>query len=224
MQGHVGLDDRIVFQPDLERVAAVLHLLRPWLFGDGTRRFARVTRQFYLEQGRGVGGLEFWQRLRGDELAVVNEYDVVAYLVDVRQYVGREQDGAARLKLLDDVEHLFAADGVKRRHRLVEDDDLGVVHERLGDAKPLLHAARIGGDAPVFGVCQPDELQQLTYGLFLGGVAEVEDICHEAQVFLPGHPAVHRRQFRQVADVVVRRALAEGNWRTRNSDAARRRL
>ena len=45
--------------------------------------------------------------------------------------------------------------------RLVEEQDLGRVDQRAGQVEPALHAARVGLGAPVGGVGQPDELEQL---------------------------------------------------------------
>ena len=62
------------------------------------------------------------------------------------------------------VEDLGHAERVDRGRRLVEDEDVGVLHERVGDAEALEHAARIGLDAVVGPVGQPDLLEDLVDG------------------------------------------------------------
>ena len=48
-----------------------------------------------------------------------------------------------RFSLFDDeIAHLFAADGIEAAHRLVEDQELGIVHERRREAGALEHALR----------------------------------------------------------------------------------
>ena len=46
----------------------------------------------------------------------------------------------------DDREHLALPGRVEAERRLVEEDDLGIVDERAGDAEPLPHPAAVGGD------------------------------------------------------------------------------
>ena len=59
----------------------------------------------------------------------------------------REEDGPAPLALLEDeVADLLAADRIEAAHRLVEDEQLGVVHERGGEAGALEHALRERAD------------------------------------------------------------------------------
>ena len=54
-----------------------------------------------------------------------------------------------------------AARGVEARRRLVEEEDLGLVHERGGEVQPALHAAGVALDQAVRGVLELDELEQL---------------------------------------------------------------
>ena len=49
----------------------------------------------------------------------------------------------------DQVADLLAADRIEAAHRLVEDDHLRVVHQRLRDADALQHALRVGAEARV---------------------------------------------------------------------------
>ena len=64
----------------------------------------------------------------------------VAQRLGVGEDVGREEDGLARLaQAEDEVADEPPADRVEARHRLVEDDELGVVDEGLREPGPLHH-------------------------------------------------------------------------------------
>ena len=65
------------------------------------------------------------------------------------------------LQPLDDLAHLHAAQRVQAAGRLVEDQQVRVVDQGLGQSHPLLHALGIGLDGALAGGFQLDELQQL---------------------------------------------------------------
>ena len=64
-------------------------------------------------------------------------------------------------KPLDDFAHFHAAERIQAAGRLVEDQQVGIVDQRLGQADALLHAFGIGFDRALAGVFQFDEFQQL---------------------------------------------------------------
>ena len=51
--------------------------------------------------------------------------------------------------------------GIQTGGRFVQDQELGLVHERSGDQQPPLHPSRQGVDPPVALVLEGDERQQL---------------------------------------------------------------
>ena len=67
----------------------------------------------------------------------------------------------------DQAEHVVAPGGVEPVGRLVEQHQLRVVHERLGELDPLLHAGRVAADRPVALLVQPDVAQRVR-GAFAG--------------------------------------------------------
>jgi hypothetical protein len=73
-----------------------------------------------------------------------------------------EEDGLPLLlELLHHAADLAAADRVHAVGRLVEEDHVGVVQQRLGDPQPLLHALGVGADLGVPPPLQADHLQHL---------------------------------------------------------------
>ena len=89
--------------------------------------------------------------------------DPVAHALDLVQQVAREQDGHPALadEPAQQVEDLRDAERVDRRRRLVEDQDVGILHERIGDAEPLEHAARVRVGPVVGSVGQADLVEDL---------------------------------------------------------------
>ena len=80
--------------------------------------------------------------------------------LDVAQDVAREEDRLAALLLEDEVAHLFAPDRIEPAHRLVEDEELRIVHERGGEAGALEHALREAAHRAIDRVGDPDALER----------------------------------------------------------------
>ena len=62
------------------------------------------------------------------------------------------------------VEDLDHAERVDRRRRLVEDEQVGRLDQRVGDAEALAHAARVGADPVVGAARQADLVEDLVDG------------------------------------------------------------
>ena len=61
----------------------------------------------------------------------------------------------------EQVQHLDHAQRVDRGRRLVEDQDVGILDQRVGDAEPLEHAPRVGVDPVIGPGGQPDLVEDL---------------------------------------------------------------
>src|SRR5437667_5053239 len=88
--------------------------------------------------------LELSGRPSGEDPTALDERDLVAELVRLAQVVGRQHDRDA---LLAPEPGDVGADphrdvGVEAQCRLVEEEELGIVHERLGEGHPLLQPGR----------------------------------------------------------------------------------
>jgi hypothetical protein len=103
--------------------------------------------------------------------------DAVAHGLDLVEQVAREQD--RHPALLDEgaeqLEDLRDAEGVDRRRRLIEDEHIRVLDQRVGDAEALDHAAGVGLDPVVGAVGQADLLEhRIDRLVHLGLVEPVE--------------------------------------------------
>ena len=110
--------------------------------GDGpkARRPAPRSRPPARAQDRsgtaaGRTGQELVERPFGDESAVVQDADAIADPFDIGEHVGREDDRRALAELRDERQQVAPTLGVQRADRLVQDEQIGFRHERLGDAR-----------------------------------------------------------------------------------------
>ena len=95
---------------------------------------------------------------------------------DVLGLVGGQDHGAA----LADPGHQVAEPqpllGVETRRRLVEDEQLGVAEQRLGDAHPAAHAAGQGADPAAGDVGQADQVDDPAYLVVPGPARSVNSL------------------------------------------------
>ena len=148
--------------------------------------------------------------------------------------MARDEDRlATRGQGLERVAQLHDPARVQAVGRLVEQEELGVVEQRNGDAEPLLHPHRVSGDAVACPIAQAHQFEKLfDAGLSHGPTGR----AHDPQVFARREVRVERRRFDQgahvVEDVAPRtvEALAEERDRARvgadepGQQAHRRRL
>ncbi len=113
-----------------------------------------------------------------EEPSAVDDDDVVAGALQLAQEVRGDEDGDAEVgpDAADQSEHLVAADGVEAVRRLVEEDQLRVVDQGLGELHPLLHARRVAAHGAVALLVQADVAQGVGGPLTGGGRGQ------------PGHP------------------------------------
>ncbi len=85
----------------------------------------------------------------GDQLALADDSHTVGHFLGLLDIMGGEDDrGAVGAKLADQLPHVAAKLDVDSGGRLVEEQERGLVAQRLGDHHPALHAA---GQEPHFG-------------------------------------------------------------------------
>ena len=104
----------------------------------------------------------------GDE-----DRDAVADHLQLAEQVAVDEDGLAlAAEALEDVADVAAADGVDAVGRLVEQDEVRVVDQGLGEADALGHALGVGGDRAVGAGGHADEVEQ--FGGAAAAVAAVD--------------------------------------------------
>jgi hypothetical protein len=138
----------------------------------------------------------------GGDLALLEDDHALADRLHVAQQVGAQDEAhvAPRGHVADERQHLLAALGVEAVGGLVEQQQVRVVHQRLGQLDPLLHAGRVRVDRPVARLVQSDVVQHLVRtarGLVGRQARELRGEGHEAGRGHAGQVAVH---FRHVAD------------------------
>ncbi|GAA3317287.1 hypothetical protein GCM10020219_038380 [Nonomuraea dietziae] len=108
----------------------------------------------------------------------VDDDDVVADAFELTEQVRGDQDADAELgaDAPDQREHLVAALRVEAVGRLVEEDQLRVVDERLRELDALLHAGGVAADGAVALLVQADVAQHVGGALAGGGARQSGDL------------------------------------------------
>ena len=139
-----------------------------------------------LEQGVGLA--------RHHEVAGVDHHHVVAHLLHVVEEVGGEQHrDAERAEAGDQLEHLLAPERIEAGGRLVEQHQLGIAHERLGQLGALAHPGGEAADRPEARLVETDQVEDVR-GPLAGGTrrqpTQLAERGHEVRRRLVGRQAV----------------------------------
>ena len=106
---------------------------------NGVERVVQLQRELLLAELAHQLGLVLDQ----DDLALVDHADAVGHLLGFVDVVRGEDDGHAGVaQRAHDLPHVLAQLDVDAGGRLVEEQDLRLVRQRLGDQHAALHAAR----------------------------------------------------------------------------------
>jgi hypothetical protein len=141
----------------------------------------------------------------GGDAALVHHDDVVAGVLDVGQQVRRE-DQIQSLVVRDvayELEHLVASLGIHPVGRLVEEEQVRIVDERLRELDALFHAGRVGLDVAVSRFAEADVVEHFMRALHRVGARQP---CQLAAVRHEGDRR-HARNvpvgFRHIADAAA---------------------
>ena len=132
-----------------------------------------------------------------------HEADLVAALGLVEVVRGHEERRAALAQVVEEVPQALALARVDARGRLVEEDELRVVHERAREREALLHAAGQRARLHVLQVEQLDVAEQLVHARVGAGAGDAVDAGEEAEVLLDGEIRVERERLRHVAGLAL---------------------
>ena len=142
--------------------------------------------------------------------------------LDLRQDVGRQQDGVPLTQVADQRADLEDLDRVQARCGLVEDQDRRIVQHRLGQAHPLPESPRELADDPVLDLVESASADDLGDRPLQPRPRHVLEPGPEPQELPHPHLAVERHALRQIADLpahlqrlvehVVARQAPPGRW------------
>src|SRR4028119_595174 len=166
-----------------------------------------------------------------DDLAAVDKRYLLAERLGLFQVVRREQDGhPAAVQLPDVAPQAVAQLDVNTRGRLVEEEDLRVVHEGPGEHHAPLHPAGEGVRplVPLLDEAEPfEQLRSLVFGLLLRDavVAGVEDEDlldgkELVEVYLLRRDAYHAPRLLELREGVLPVDLDGARVRPRQADDA----
>src|SRR6185369_1144541 len=124
-------------------------------------------------------------------LALVKDRDPVADVLDVREEVAGEEHGLpALLELEDEVLDLPRGDRIEAAGGLVEDDDCGIVDERLAEADAPGHALGVLAQLALAGVGEAEPGDELVGPLPPGLGVEVEEPAEEVERLVGVEPPI----------------------------------
>src|SRR5690606_1947176 len=97
----------------------------------------------------------------GANASAVEDQEARADILDLTQQVRTEDDAlAAVAQLQQQLLDLPGGDGVHAAGWLIEDQQVGIIDQRLGEPDAALHAAGVLADGAVLGAAQAQHLQQ----------------------------------------------------------------
>ena len=179
-----------------ERIGGLQPLLLAVGLDDQRRRTA-VRRQQLVE------------RAEREQLAGVDDRDAIAEPLGFFHVVRRVDDGAAfAVQRLDALEDLVARLRIDADRRLVEQQQLRIVHHRRGQVEAPLHAAGIAADAIALAIGEADEIEAPLHALVERRAGQAVDLAEEAQVLFAGQQVVERERLRRDADLLAHRGIA----------------
>lgn len=136
--------------------------------------------------------------------ALVKDGDAVGDFLDLLEEMGGEDDGfSLAFEEEHEVADLAGAEGVNAGGGFVEEEEVGVVEEGLGQADALEHAFGVGAEASVSSGAEIDEIEEL---LDAGGEAWAGHAGEAAVVvedFASGEEVGEIRVFREEAEAVA---------------------
>jgi hypothetical protein len=162
---------------------------------------ARVSR----EQRADLGHLA----LR-EHTAAVQQQHVVRQLFDLVQHVARDEDRRAVASELEhELDDAAPRDRIETRERLVGNEQLRRMRDRLRDLGPLAHAARVAARGPKHRVGEPHAFERLRGAIARLSCRMPRKAQQESHEVAPGHVVVERVLLRYEARLREVRAVRE---------------
>ena len=192
---------------DDDRIVERAHLFQPGQLldaqhGAGERCAAVIRVDVHGDHVGANRGLEVRGRALRDDAPGIDDRDLVGEAVGLLQVLRGEEERHAVLavELLDVAPQRVAADRVEPARRLVEEHDARPVYERRGEVEAALHPAGVRPDAPVRGVLEVDDGEQLGHACLDPGARHAVQAALQRQQLAPGLEVVEARFLQRDAD------------------------
>jgi hypothetical protein len=138
-----------------------------------------------------------------DQRTAAEHEQPVAGLADLGQDVARDQDRVVLLEIVDQVAHLDDLHGVEASRGFVEDQELRVVDDRLGEADALTKAVRQRIDRIVRDLVQRRDVEDLAEPALQVHTGHAAELARELEIVHDRHLGVERGVLRQEADALA---------------------
>ena len=152
----------------------------------------RIAAEFAFE---GFGG-SF-----GDDVAAIDDGDVLGELIGLFQVVGGEQDGQAfGGEVADFIPEFGAGFGVEASGGFVEKEDLGAMDDAHGDIEFAFHATGISAGDAGGGSGEGEAIEQSVDARFQIGAVQTVELALESKIFAAGAAFIDTGFLRDAAD------------------------
>ncbi len=126
-----------------------------------------------------------------------------AHRLDLFEQMGRNDDRLLGTHCSDDPSHLILLVRVETVGRLVEDQHLGIVQQRLRHPDPAFEALRQCLDRLMQHPGDPDHLDDAADAILCLGTGKATDMGDEVEKIGRRHVRIGRRTLRQIADALL---------------------
>ena len=133
----------------------------------------------------------------------MDDDDPLAHHAHLRQDVAGQEDGPVLAEILDQRPRMRDLDRIDADRRLIQNQHLRIVHDRLGEPHPLPVALRELRQDHVAILLQGADLDHLVDPPGGRPLVEPPQPARESQVRMGGHVVVERDDLREVADVAA---------------------
>ncbi len=195
---------RAAGQDEAEHPPAVLRYLDGASLDERIRPPARLVLGDPHDKAGAAGGHKIDHLARGNKAAAVHDGDGHAEILDEIELMAREEHGFARPRRLGkDGAHRVHAGRVDARERLVEDDELRIVHQRRRQLHALLVAERQGLDTVTPPAGEAEARQPISGRAAGGGPAHPVQLSQVGELVGHAHRRVEPPLLRQVPEAAA---------------------
>lgn len=148
--------------------------------------------------------LELFRRAIGHDLAAIDNYGAGARSIDFFENMSRKENALGRPQAFDELSHLVLLIRIETVGGLIENQDLGVVQQRLREASAMTVALGKRIDRLMSDRAQKAGVDGAFDCLFFRQPGQIADIGAEFQETDDRHVIVERRRLGEVADFILR--------------------